>query len=273
MDINSAIRKKLAYYFKFADTTPDELQNILIRLVLDGKEDEDVIGRFDRRYGSGQKTGFSTARSSCDLREFLVNLVYECSPKELNRLYNLVSPVQKEFKELQTFNYVLTNSLINSKIAKLVSIVSGVMLYLLNRQNERFPEFVFYLFEMMNMGKAFNGIPFSSYSTKNPKVVLELATRFEKILENECGIMFVNECNPFLDGLLKMDFNHTLYQDYLPGREMLDFHRSKTYVLFEYVCEYVEHSSLPWMVLEYLFSVPLWKNNMIAFSELISICF
>jgi len=272
MTTDSSAWKKLANYFEYDsyDKTADDLLIILIRLEIDGKF---AVDRFDKLHGSSQDTGVSTARSSCDLREFLGRLVYECTPKELSRLSNLVFPVKREYKELKVPNYKITKGSATSKITRICNTVSGVVLYLLNKQNEQFPRMVFDLFEVMNVRNAFNGIPYSTYSTKNPKVALELTTRFKKFLEQECYYLDDDELGPFLNELINIDFDHTLYQDHLPGREMVDFYYCKREILFEDMCKHVKISSLTWIVLDYLFPHSLRRTNLLAFSELIQICF
>lgn len=93
-----------------------------------------------------------------------------------------------------------------------------------------------------------------------------------KYLEQECYFLDSDEIGHFLGGLIKIDFNHTIYQDCIPGREMMNFYNSKREILFEDVGEHVEISSLTWMVLDYLFTYSMRKTTLLAFSELIPIC-
>jgi hypothetical protein len=255
------------HYYILDYLNTDDCLDVLLRFKLGGQY---AIVQFDRQHGYGQDLKVS-ARPLHKLQEFLSRMVFWCTTEELTELHNLIYPTQVKFRELGLPDYKLSNSLITSKITKLSNVVSGVILYLLVEQNVNFPEYVFHLFQKLNVCDAFNGVPYSDYSTKNPNVVLKLTTRFKKFLEHRCYFLDDGKREPFLDGLLEMGFDHTLYQNFLPGGEMVQFYHDKVNIIFEYIYDHVVVLPLVSIVLKYLF--PVTDNvTPIMFSKFMKKC-
>ena len=216
---NEKIRNKLVCSILFDEcSNAKSLQEILYATGL--------VGDYDGQYNTEHVYIVSAQRSRKQMAEYLSNYVYECTLPELVVLYDLVYSEVLVFQETETTKYVLNNRGLTDKIDKIVSIITVILSWLLKNYRDSFPKNTYYVFEKMGFLKAFPGVPFETYRCgANPyKAVADLVAHIRDFLTNFCYFNYLEETNKFMRKILRMDFEHTLFDDYLP-RGMPTFYR------------------------------------------------